>query len=397
VRFGKAFKRTVGGAGTVLGSDSTPTGKPADKNNDNQLSWKLNSINGYPVERVAVGYGCTAAGSALSATLWIYDDTSDAWYQASTATLTLNHVTYFDQPTLSDSAGGITAGCLDVCLVVAAAGGDAAGTYTFTIGMDLSSDGSSIAAGAGNATAANQVLGNASLSSIDGKIGASAAPADAKTNASAASGFVQSFLSAFNGATWDRVRAGVTAVASSFTGMLNSLPWAIYHAAPTVRADAQGGPLEAMTDGSLRTTEQQKPGAENNVNNVIETQNKPVAVADYAWTVKSSVALEASDIIKASPGILRSLSGRIDSTEASSTYYIQLFDAATLPAEATATSATIPAPQKIQHVNGTDSKFSFDYSQNGVAFLTGIVAVLSTTEFTKTIAGSFLSITAEYK
>jgi hypothetical protein len=113
----------------------------------------------------------------------------------------------------------------------------------------------------GTATAANQVLEIAQLTiiasnttSIDGKIGASAVPIDGKTNASAASGFIQTFGSSFNGTTWDRIRSGITAVSSTFTGFANDLPWAIFHSAPTVRADGQGGPLEADANGNLKVT-----------------------------------------------------------------------------------------------------------------------------------------------
>lgn len=86
----------------------------------------------------------------------------------------------------------------------------------------------------------------------DSAEGAATTPADAVTNVGAASGFVQAFLSAFNGTTWDRVRAGVTAVGSVFTGMLNMLPVAIFHTAPVTRTDGQGAPLEADATGNLQ-------------------------------------------------------------------------------------------------------------------------------------------------
>jgi len=60
-------------------------------------------------------------------------------------------------------------------------------------------------------------------------------------------------ISGYNGTTWDRIRAGITAVTSTFTGFLNSLPWAVYHATPTTRTDGQGGPLESDSLGSLNT------------------------------------------------------------------------------------------------------------------------------------------------
>ncbi len=111
------------------------------------------------------------------------------------------------------------------------------------------------------ATAAKQDTGNTSVASIDGKLGASAAPADAKTNASAASGFVQAFLSVFNGTTWDRLKSGVIAVGSTFTGMINTIPLALFNTTPATRTTGQGGTLETDATGNLRVTEQFLPAS----------------------------------------------------------------------------------------------------------------------------------------
>lgn len=59
-------------------------------------------------------------------------------------------------------------------------------------------------------------------------------------------------IAGFNGSgTWDRLRAGITAVSSTLTGMLNTLPWGVYNASPTVRANGQGGPLQTDANGNL--------------------------------------------------------------------------------------------------------------------------------------------------
>lgn len=47
----------------------------------------------------------------------------------------------------------------------------------------------------------------------------------------------------FNGTTWDRIRAGLTAITSSFIGFLNTIPFAIYYANPVTKTDGQGGPF----------------------------------------------------------------------------------------------------------------------------------------------------------
>lgn len=62
-------------------------------------------------------------------------------------------------------------------------------------------------------------------------------------------------LSGYNatggGGTWDRLRVGITTIGSTFTGFANQLPWAIFHTAPTGRANGEGGPLEATVGGAL--------------------------------------------------------------------------------------------------------------------------------------------------
>lgn len=117
-----------------------------------------------------------------------------------------------------------------------------------------------------------------------------------------------------------------------------------------------------------------------------------------AFSVDQSAALEASSVSKASAGRLYKVSGRIDSSIANGTYYIQLLDAAALPADGAVTH--IVAPIKIIHVSGTDSFFDLDLTGNdlysGVAAASGIVIVSSSTEFTKTITAATFSATALY-
>lgn len=123
--------------------------------------------------------------------------------------------------------------------------------------------------------------------------------------------------------------------------------------------------------------------------------SSPAASTSTAWAKDVSAALEASSIAKASAGVLRLVSGRINSTAASGTYYVLLMDSATLPADGAVT--LLAAPTKIVHVTGTDSPFILDFTEGGIAASSGIVVCLSSTEFTKTIGGAYLSMTILYK
>lgn len=166
-------------------------------------------------------------------------------------------------------------------------------------------------------------------------------------------------------------------------------------AAAVAGADGDYQPLITNSTGHQHIAEGFIPAAEDNANAVIGTQNKPLAVSTYAWSLDASTALEASSVAKASAGVVKSVSGRIDSTHATATYYYQILNHASLPSDGAVNF--VCAPLKIQHTNGTDSNFSIDFGMNGVYASTGVTQCLSTTEFTKTISGAYLSTNLEYK
>jgi hypothetical protein len=114
------------------------------------------------------------------------------------------------------------------------------------------------------------------------------------------------------------------------------------------------------------------------------------ALKDQVPAVDFSAALEASSVSKATPGYLVGASGRIDSTAGSGTYYIQLFNVASLPAEGA--SSFLVNPLKVQHSINTDSPFDLDLKREYVYASTGIVWCVSSTEFTKTISGAVASV-----
>lgn len=103
--------------------------------------------------------------------------------------------------------------------------------------------------------------------------------------------------------------------------------------------------------------------------------------------VDSGGALAKSLVLKASAGVFRSLYVQLDPTLATGTYYVQLLTGSTtVPADGSVTH--LRPPQTIVHTLGAAEGVNFDEGDSGIAFAVGCVAVVSTTQFTKTLVGS---------
>lgn len=155
------------------------------------------------------------------------------------------------------------------------------------------------------------------------------------------------------------------------------------------------GALRMTLTRFLKTSQGDLISGEDQSNNLLAIIQKPVAVNTYALSTDLSAALEASTVTKASAGNVYKAMGRLDSTYATATYYIQLLNAASLPADGAVTH--LRAPIKIQHTSGTDDYWDFCIAENFPVYAsTGIVMCVSTTEFTKTIGGAYTSSSISY-
>lgn len=63
-------------------------------------------------------------------------------------------------------------------------------------------------------------------------------------------------LSGFNGTTWDRIRTGLVAVQTAFTGILNTISMGRYNLTPPTLADGNIAPLQMDANGNLKTNVQ---------------------------------------------------------------------------------------------------------------------------------------------
>jgi len=118
---------------------------------------RILNINGWPLQRVAVGYMPPATGSGgavINGALWILDDNTGFWFQCPSArssemlysdVLTEQAVTYFDVPAFPDFANvnqNASGSLRALLLTTLASGGPAsAGDYTFLVATDISNPG----------------------------------------------------------------------------------------------------------------------------------------------------------------------------------------------------------------------------------------------------------------
>lgn len=169
-----------------------------------------------------------------------------------------------------------------------------------------------------------------------------------------------------------------------------------YNATPPTLAD--GATLEQLqvdTSGNLKVNivTGGSSGGATSANQTNGSQKTQVvdgggAVLGAAKTPTNATTL-ATNISKTGARNLISGSGRIDSTGTTGTYFLLFLDANGLPANGAVTM--IAPPQKVVHASGADDPWTFECPQGGVAVANGVVIALSTTEFTLTVAGSFLS------
>lgn len=156
MQFHKVFTRwlgTVPAGGKAIATDVLPVdvaGNPRAPDavkDDNCLTCRFKSLDGWPVHRVAVAYKAPAGAVAtVAATMYCWESQLGAWFQIGPAgVLTPGQVTFFDCVALLDTVpttaglnqGSPSRGSMDQLIIIGAGAVDN-GAHTFALGADLS-------------------------------------------------------------------------------------------------------------------------------------------------------------------------------------------------------------------------------------------------------------------
>jgi hypothetical protein len=131
-------------------------------------------------------------------------------------------------------------------------------------------------------------------------------------------------------------------------------------------------------------------------------QSVPVSATDafalQPWQSAFLTALGVDLLVKDAPSTLGFLRGRIDAGSATTDYFIQVWNQASVPPDGTTVdlSNSLMAPVKFSHVAGTDTPIEIQTPGGGIEALIGIAVGLSEKEFSKASAGQ-MSLTVTFR
>jgi hypothetical protein len=173
--------------------------------------------------------------------------------------------------------------------------------------------------------------------------------------------------------------------AASFTIASTSITpiGGIYEASPTALADGKVGILEVDSSRNLLVHEQYAPAAEDNTNQVIAQQIRPVAGSTYSPLTFGIFGTDVDLAAKGSAGNLFS----IYATNINATVrYLQIHNKATAPANPNVPILSLPIPAGTSTAPSSIKLGREFFGEGGLYLSTGVAIGISTTEATFTAA-----------
>jgi hypothetical protein len=212
-------------------------------------------------------------------------------------------------------------------------------------------------------------------------------------------------LQGWSGSTWNMIRAGVTGIMTSVTGILNALPISRYLVTQPTLSDGYATEFQGDYRGNIKIAEQYAPKAEDNNSKVLYTIPRAVGIntdADGSVTTWTNYHTGTTKIgtaglnIKSSPGRIRMISGENVSTTATDGYYLVLVDKATAPVNGDAVIASTVLPPKVASVVPCPANI-LDFGAEGTYCAAGISFAISSTPEKVTLgAQNYYTVWARY-
>ncbi len=286
---------------------------------------------------------------------------------------------------------GVDIGDVDVTTLPAITG-----SVTANAGTNLNTSALALESGGNLATAATKLTGlskaeDAAHSSGDQGVMPLAVRRDANTSLVTTDGDYAPVQVDANGSLKVAITSGAgsggTSIAdeAAFTVGSTSLTpvGGIYESSPTALTTGQAGILALDSSRNVLTHEQYAPTAEDNNNQVIAQQIRPVAASTYSASRFGIFGTDVDLAAKASAGNLFSI---IATNTNAAVRWLQIHNKATAPASTNVPVLSLPIPAGTANNPGYLRLNRSDFGEGGMYLSTGVAIGISTAEATFTAA-----------
>lgn len=201
----------------------------------------------------------------------------------------------------------------------------------------------------------------------------------------------------FNATSWDRLRAGLVAVQTTFVGLLNTISMLRYNATPPTLADGNVAPLQGDVNGNLKTNVITFPRIDSINDSILSIPGSPTKTS-YRIAISSlapaAAATNIVQLIGSATKTVKITAIRISGIATAAGAYI--FAIRKQSAADTVGTSSVPTIVPLDSANAAATAAAKQYSANPtLGTLVGLVAIRRAT--VTTAAGAIPNVPAEFK